>query len=536
MKRRQFLQSGSTLLGVAALSACGSGGGSAAEATPNAPPAPPIRPATGQANALNVSVDALSAGRAVNRLVLGQNLQWVDRGDGMFDATANPRPEMVGLAQSLGSTTLRYPGGLQSDTYHWQRGMGLLTQRGLNEHANARRMQTTLVGTQEFLELCEALNATPLITVNLASGTAEEAAQEAAAWVRQVNITRLTSSKTGNRLPKVLMWELGNEPYLKPEEQPSLWMTPAEFSQRAGLCAGAMRAVDGDIRLSLPLASDKRNGFQATPYQGFTREVWRTPVPGVSHISLHNAYVPFGMDRTYSRDELYWGAMAGGRSVAADLQAMRSLLADLQPGNQLAFAITEHNALFTLGKGDTDQLTKSITGALAVADVLRVLTSEPDVAMAHFWSLSGNGFFGAIHQDARLRPTGQVLTLFNEALKGQLLPASMSAPTVSTPGVGASAAVASLPVAEVLATREGQQLRLLIIHKDYANPATLKLALGAARIASGQVSVLGGGDVFDISDRAGIMTRIDTAWPANGQLGLPPHSVALITLNLAASA
>lgn len=532
MKRRQFLQSGSTLLGVAALSACGSGGGSNAEAASTDTPKALIRPATGQANALTVSVDPLGAGRAVNRQVLGQNLQWVDRGDEMFDAAAKPRPEMVGLAQSMGSTTLRYPGGLQSDTYHWQRGMGLLTERGLNEHANARRMQTTLVGTQEFLELCEALNATPLITVNLASGTPEEAA----AWVKQVNIERLTSSKTGNRLPKVPMWELGNEPYLKPEEQPSLWMTPAEFSRRARQFASAMKAIDGDIQLSLPLVSDKRNGFQATPYQGFTREVWATAVPGVSHISLHNAYVPFGMDRAYNKDELYWGAMAGGRSVAADLQAMRSLLADLQPGHKLAFAITEHNALFTLGKGDSDQLSQSISGALAVADVLRVLANEPDVAMAHFWSLSGNGFFGAIHQDARLRPTGQVLALFNEALKGQLLSASMSAPTVSTPGVGASAAVAALPVAEVLATREGQQLRLLVIHKDYANPATVKLALGSARIASGQVSVLSGGDVFDINDRAGIMTRTDSAWPASGQFDLPPHSVALITLNLAASA
>jgi alpha-L-arabinofuranosidase len=532
MKRRQFLQRGTTLLGGAAmLSACGSGGGST-EATPNAPPAPPIRPATGQANALTVSVDPNGAGRAVNRMVLGQNLQWVDRGDEMFDATAKPRPDMTGLAQSMGSTTLRYPGGLQSDTYHWARGMGLLTERGLNEHANARRMQPTLVGTQEFLELCEALGATPLITVNLASGTPEEAA----AWVKQVNIDRLTSSKTGNRLPKVPLWELGNEPYLKPEEQPTLWMTPGEFSQRARQFANAMKAVDPDIQLSLPLTSDKRNGFQATPYQGFSREVMATAVPGVSHVSLHNAYVPFGMDRAYSKDELYWGAMAGGRSVAADLQAMRGLLAELQPGNKLAFAITEHNALFTLGKGDSDQLTKSITGALAVADVLRVLAHEPDVAMAHFWSLSGNGFFGALHQEARLRPTGQVLALFSEALRGQLLPASMSAPTVSTPGVGASAAVGALPVAEVLVTREGQQLRLLVIHKDYANPATLKLTLGAARIVSGQVSVLGGGDVFDISDRAGLMSRTDSAWPANAQLDLPPHSVTLITLNLATSA
>jgi alpha-N-arabinofuranosidase len=531
MKRRQLLSRGGSLLATAVLGSCGSGGGSAAADTPAAE-APPIRPFTGQANALTLRVDAQAVGTAVNRQVLGQNLQWVDRGDEMFDAAGQPRSAMVALAQRLGTTTLRYPGGLQSDTHHWARGMGLLSARGLNEHANARSMQATLVGTQEFLELCETLGASPLITVNLASGTADEAA----AWVKQVNVDGLTSRRTGLRLPKVTLWELGNEPYLKPQEQPGLWMSPGEFSRRARLFASAMKAVDPSIQLSLPLTTDKHNGFQATPYPGFSSEVLRTPIDGVSHVSLHNAYVPFGMDRGFSQDELYWGAMSGGRSVSADLQAMRALLATLQPGLSPRFAITEHNALFTLGKGASDQLPLSPAGALALADVLRTLAAEPDVALAHAWSMSGNGFFGAIHQDAWLRPGGQVLALFNEALRGQLLPAQLAAPTVGTPSVGACAAQAALPVAELMATRDGSQLRLLVLHKDPSNPATLDLVLDHARIASAQLSVLSSANVFDTSDQPGVMTRADSSWSGSGPLSLPPHSVALITLTLKATA
>jgi len=528
MKRRHFLTQSTALLGTTLLVGCGSGSGASADATPAAP----IRPVLGQANELMLRMDALAVGTPVNRQLLGQNLQWVDRGDEMFDTAAAPRAAMVSLAQRMGTTALRYPGGLQSDTYHWARGMGLLSGRGLNEHANARSMQATLVGTQEFLELCESLNATPCITVNLASGTAEEAA----AWVKQVNVDRLTSSRTGNRLPKVMWWELGNEPYLQPQEQPDLWMDPAEFSRRARAFARAMRAVDPDIQLSLPLTNDKRNGFQATPYQGFAREVLRTPMDGVSQISLHNAYVPFGMDRNYSNDELYWGAMAGGRSVSSDLRAMRDLLAQSWPGPKPRFAITEYNALFSLGKGAGDQLPLSPAGALAVADVLRTLAAEPDVAQAHFWSLSGNGFFGAIHQDARLRPAGQVLSLFSEALQGQMLPATLTAPTVSSPSVGACPAVAALPVAEVMATRNGNQLCLLVIHKDPSNPASLSLALDKVSIVSGQVSVLGSTNVFDTSDQAGVMTRLDTAWSAAESIRLPAHSVALITLTIRSNA
>lgn len=530
MNRRQWLTRGTALLGLGTglISGCGSGGGNAAQTVRDLFEAPPLRAATGQPNALSVSVDVGAPGTPVNRQVLGQNLQWVDRGDEMFDATARPRSAMVSLAQRTGTTVLRYPGGLQSDTHHWTRGMGLLTERGLNEHANARSMQTTLVGTQEFLELCETLGATPLITVNLASGTADEAA----AWVKQVNVDGLVSRQTGRPLPRVALWELGNEPYLQPEEQPTLWMTAAEFGRRARQFAAAMRAVDPGIGLSLPLTLDRRNGFQATPYPGFTREVLATPVAGVTHFSLHNAYVPFGMERSHSLDTLYWGAMAGGRSLQADLQGMRALLGELRPELRPQFAITEYNALFTLGRGDTDLLPRAPVGALVVADLVRVLASESDVALANFWSLSGNGFFGAIHPDARLRPSGQALALCHEVLRGQRLSATVQAPTLDTPSVGASPAVTALPLAETLVTREGNTLRLLVIHKDPANPARLSLNLEGGRALSGQVSVLSTDHIFDTRDTPDVMRREDGTWPTNGVLTLPPHSVALITLTL----
>ena len=526
MRRRDWLTRSAALMGLGLLTGCNAdGSGESAGATP-APDAKPLRLPTGQPNRLSLSIDLGQQGEPVNRKLLGQNMQWVDRGDEMFDGTARPRPEMVALAQQMGCTTLRYPGGLQADTHHWERGMGMLSERGLNEHANARSMQPTLVGTQEFLELCERLGATPLITVNIASGSAQEAAE----WVRQVNVTGLRSRATGQRLPKVPMWELGNEPYLQPQEQPELWLKPAEFAQRAKRFAQAMLAVDPSISLSLPLTTDRRNGHPITPLPGFSKEVLKVDIPGVTHFSLHNAYVPFGMERSHSADALYWGAMAGGRALAEDLRNMRALLAELRPGTRPRFAITEFNSLFTLGKGESDQLPKAPVGALAVAELMRVLASERDVDLAHFWSLSGNGFFGALHPHGWMRPAGQVLALFSTALNGQRMAGDLQAPTLDTPSVGVSPLTKALPLAESLVTREGATLRVLIVHKDPVNPALLEVNLAGGRIQSGGVSLLRADSPFDVKDVAKVMRREDASWPAEGRLSLPPCSVALLEL------
>lgn len=528
LNRRQWLSHGGALLGTTLVGACGAGGNPVAQV--QALLQPPIRPATGQPNALSLQLDPRAAGVAVNRAVLGQNLHWVDRGDEMFDSAAELRPAMGALAARLGTTSLRYPGGLQSDTFHWKLGNGLLTERGLNEHANARRFQPTLVGTQEFLELCEQLGAQPLITVNLASGTAAEAAD----WVRAVNVTGMTSRRTGQRLPRVPLWELGNEPYLQPEEQPGLWMSASTFAQKAREFAKAMRQADPGIALALPITLDKRHGTPATPLPGFGREVLASPIEGVSHFSLHNAYLPFGADAEHSTDRLYWAAMAAGRGLSADLAATRQWLAEVQPAATPRWALTEFNALFSLGRS-TDTLTLSPAGGLALAELLRQLVLEPDVALAQGWSLSGNGFFGAIHPDAWLRPTGQVLALFQEALTGQRLPCTLQAPTVDTPALGFTPAADQLPVANALAFREGDTLRLLVLHKDPANPAELTLQLGPHRIDSGRISQLSTEQLFDTRDVPDTLRRTDRGWPAaSGRvtLSLPPHSLTLLTLVL----
>jgi len=473
----------------------------------------------------------------VRPLILGNNLQWVDRGDEMFRADGEGfAPAMLEQARRMGVTMLRYPGGSLSDLYHWRDGIGPMAQRRDNEHFYSGNRQKVEVGTQEFLELCEALGAEPLITVNVGSGKASDAAE----WVKLVNVTGLSSRKSGKLLPRVRYWEIGNEPYLKDDKQKKLWMTPEVFAARAQQFIHAMRAVDPAIEVAIPLRSDKIGGLPATPLPSFNETVLKTISARFNQVALHNAYLPTAIDASYSDDQLYWASVGASRTVQADFVATRALLTRLQPeGTQIRLAVTEYNALFTLGK-DTDGYLNSPAGALYVADLLRLFAYTPDLDYANFWSLSGNWHFGAISRSGVTRPQGVVLSVFHEALKGRLLPVNVRTETVDTPRVGYVAAANGVSKVKALATIDDTKLRVLMINHDPQQATAVAISFSDARSwQGGRLRSWKGTARFDTRDVAGRLQAASQQLAAgknSAQVQVPPLGLALLELDLNAAA
>ena len=538
LRRRLLL--GAPALAVGGLAAWGwragvcAGWGEAAAAT--------VKPVPGAVTAhrFDMVVDTVAAGTPVNPRVVGSNVQWVDSGDDMLGADFRFEPTMLALAQTLAPKMLRYPGGAQSDGYHWALGMGPQEGRGQNNHVNANTMQVTRFGTGEFLELCEATGAAPLITVNVVTGSAEEAAQ----WLTATNVTRLVSGVTGALLPRVEYWEIGNEPYLTQDNRPDLDISPEEFALRANLFIRALRGVDPTIRIGLPLTVNQRNGVPVTAYPNNTARVLAQMTEPFDYVSLHNAYLPFGLDAPGNPTRQYWGAMAGARAVAADFAAMRALLESLRPGlAPLPFGVTEFSPLFTLGGGASDNWITSPAGALYAADVMRQFAVTPDLLFANQWSLSGNWLFGAIHSGRYPRPVYEAMRLVGEALRGERLPQpDVRVDRIATASVGLVAAVPNLPLMEVLVTREtgaaGRTLRVLMIQKDPTRRAIGRVLLdfaSAPGASSATLTVLSCGNPFDSRDVAGVVTRSDQPLTPERaiEMTLPPCSIALLTVALA---
>ncbi len=124
------------------------------------------------------------------------------------------RTDVVEALKALKVPVLRWPGGCFADTYHWKDGIGPKDERpsivnifwgGVTEDNS--------FGTHEFLNFCELIGTEPYLSINVGSGTVQEARD----WVEYVtsnNRSPMTElrKKNGRDKPwKVKFWGIGNE-------------------------------------------------------------------------------------------------------------------------------------------------------------------------------------------------------------------------------------------------------------------------------------------------------------------------------------
>jgi len=124
------------------------------------------------------------------------------------------RNDVVDALREIDIPNLRWPGGCFADEYHWMDGIGPRESRPtmINTHWGGVTEDNSF-GTHEFMELCNQLDAEPVICGNLGSGTVKEMSQ----WVEYLNsdnVSPMTDLRkiNGNEQPwGVKYWGLGNE-------------------------------------------------------------------------------------------------------------------------------------------------------------------------------------------------------------------------------------------------------------------------------------------------------------------------------------
>jgi len=124
------------------------------------------------------------------------------------------RKDVVEALKELKVPVLRWPGGCFADTYHWKDGIGPKESRpsivnvfwgGVTEDNS--------FGTHEFLNFCELIGAEPYLSINVGSGTVQEA-REWVEYVTSSNQSPMTKlrKKNGREKPwNVKFWGIGNE-------------------------------------------------------------------------------------------------------------------------------------------------------------------------------------------------------------------------------------------------------------------------------------------------------------------------------------
>lgn len=192
------------------------------------------------------------------------------------------RTDVLNALEWLNTTAMRYPGGNFVSGYHWQDGIGPIDERPTVRELAWQSIEPNHVGTDEFLRLCDRMEWTPMITVNLGTGTPEEARN----WVEYCNCTpgtRYADLRTANGHAEpygVKLWCLGNE--MDAEFQ--IGHVPAEqYAIRAQQAAKMMKDTDRSLKL---VASG--TCIPALPtYMEWDRTVLEYLGDTVDYISMH---------------------------------------------------------------------------------------------------------------------------------------------------------------------------------------------------------------------------------------------------------
>jgi alpha-N-arabinofuranosidase len=158
------------------------------------------------------------------------------------------RTDVLEALRPMKYTAMRYPGGNFASGYHWMDGIGPKDQRPTKRDLAWQSLEPNQFGTDEFVKLSRMMGWTPMMTVNLGTGTPEEARN----WVEYCNSpggSYYADLRVANGTPEpydLKLWCLGNEmdgPW-------QLGHVPADqYAIRAQQAAKLMKDVDPALEL-----------------------------------------------------------------------------------------------------------------------------------------------------------------------------------------------------------------------------------------------------------------------------------------------
>ncbi len=235
-----------------------------------------------------VSVHSGFAVGAVDPRLFGGFLEHIGRAvyQGVFEPGSPQadargfRRDVLALLRGLRMTAMRYPGGNFASGYHWEDGVG--PHRPTVRELAWQSLEPNTFGTDEYLALCRAMDWTPMLTVNLGTGTPEEARQ----WVEYCNGpvgSKYADRRAANGSPApygVALWCLGNE-------MDGAWQlghVPADqYAIRAQQAAKMMK--DTDRRVELVACGSC--GIAMPTYLEWDRVVLEYLGDAADYVSLH---------------------------------------------------------------------------------------------------------------------------------------------------------------------------------------------------------------------------------------------------------
>jgi alpha-N-arabinofuranosidase len=170
---------------------------------------------------IDLTVDVSKSGAKIDRNIFGQFAEHLGHGiyegvwvgpDSTIPNTRGIRNDVVNALKAIKVPNIRWPGGCFADEYHWRKGVGPNRAVTLNSNWGGVTEPNSF-GTHEFMDFLDQIGSEAYLSVNVGSGTPQEAAE----WLEYLTTpqaTTLQKERAANGHPapyKIPYLGIGNE-------------------------------------------------------------------------------------------------------------------------------------------------------------------------------------------------------------------------------------------------------------------------------------------------------------------------------------
>ncbi len=433
----------------------------------------------------SVFIDANKTGRSVNRLVFGDNILWPLTHNGLEETdSVESFYQLENYAADMGTSILRFPGGLFSDGYHWKDGIGPVESRPMGSPIGNLEKQKyrNVIGTDEFLKFAEDIGASATITVNFGTGSPAEAAD----WVEYTNAPNDGSNpggredwaavraKNGHAQPyKIVYWEVGNEIFNKTIPGHHNWghTTAQEYAEKFIGFSQAMKKIDPSVKIGAATYYPGQVG--ETDKEAQTGDKWNQTVLSIAGSNIDfmavHAYLP-------------------GFSPN-DEASYKELFAYYQKENRLFNDIKKEINIYSINKGIELAITEYATtlptlnmgSAMYLADKLILYLNRLDVKLANHWNLFEDNPLGGwsllkkVENGRIQRPDWYALRLLAANTGDTKVLEETQSPTfnVSSQRINAG----NVSYLQSFVSKDENSLYLILINKEYSKSLKTEVRL-----------------------------------------------------------
>jgi alpha-L-arabinofuranosidase len=381
------------------------------------------------------------------------------------------RKDVLEAVKGLNVSLIRYPGGNFVSNYHWLDGVG--TERKPRMELAWGRLETNEFGTDEFIKFARKIGTEPYFSVNMGTGTIEEAQN----WVEYCNVKEgpyyaELRKKNGNPEPyNVKYWSLGNE-------MDGFWqmghLNAEDYSKKALEAAKLMRLTDPGIKLIAAGSSNYRP--DADPNE-WNAKILHELINVVDYLALH-MYVG-------NPDDNYYNYLTTPLVMEERTRIVKGMIdremanADRGDRDPVYIAWDEYNSWYRARTDESMQGTRALEehynleDALVIAGFLNVFIRNADIVkMANMAQLVNVIAPVFTNETGMFKQTIYYpLALFANNIKGTSLDVFVDCDTYNTQkffiGLGESTTQQSnVPYLDVSSTYQNGEVYIVVVNRN----------------------------------------------------------------------